>query len=76
MDRLFRIVWYACVAFALYSVIYLVLQDSEYALVAVIAVLILLPPKWDPAIRWKERNQPKPCPHGYEDWDYCPDCCH
>lgn len=16
------------------------------------------------------------CPHGYEDWDYCPDCCH
>lgn len=19
---------------------------------------------------------PRPCPHGYEDWDRCPDCCH
>jgi hypothetical protein len=26
-----------------------------YALIAVCVVLVLLPPKWDPAIRWKER---------------------
>jgi hypothetical protein len=24
---------------------------------AVVAVLIFLPPKWDPAIRWKERQE-------------------
>ena len=26
-------------------------------LATVIVVLICLPPKWDPAIRWKERNE-------------------
>lgn len=27
----------------------------EYALLAVVCVLIVLPPKWDPAIRLKEK---------------------
>lgn len=31
----------------------------EWIIVAVIAVLIALPPKYDPAIRWKERNERK-----------------
>jgi hypothetical protein len=22
------------------------------------------------------RSLKKQCPHGYEDWDECPDCCH
>lgn len=30
-----------------------------YALVAVVVVLAVLPPKYDPAIRWKERNEAK-----------------
>jgi hypothetical protein len=21
-------------------------------------------------------DRPKLCPHGYSDWDDCPDCCH
>lgn len=28
---------------------------------------------------WDKRRTPIPalkCPHGYEDWDACPDCCH
>lgn len=28
----------------------------EYALVAICVLLVLLPPKWDPAIRLKERH--------------------
>lgn len=30
-----------------------------YALIAVVVVLVVLPPKYDPAIRWKERNEAK-----------------
>jgi len=26
------------------------------------------------AFRWSEEQ--KPCPHGWEDWDDCPDCRH
>jgi hypothetical protein len=29
----------------------------EYAVLAVVAIIILLPPKYDPAIRMKERNE-------------------
>jgi len=32
---------------------------SAWIIGAVIAVLIALPPKYDPAIRWKERNERK-----------------
>lgn len=31
----------------------------ETILVAFCAVLVMLPPKWDPAVRWKERNERK-----------------
>lgn len=24
----------------------------------------------------KVRPVDKPCPHGWEDWNDCPDCCH
>jgi len=24
----------------------------------------------------KIENDPVKCPHGHEDWDDCPDCCH
>lgn len=24
---------------------------------------------------WKD-DEIVPCPHGHEDWDDCPDCCH
>ena len=30
-----------------------------YALIAVVVVLVVLPTKYDPAIRWKERNEAK-----------------
>ena len=30
-----------------------------YALIAGAVVLVVLPPKYDPAIRWKERNEAK-----------------
>lgn len=30
-----------------------------YALAGIVVILILLPPKYDPAIRWKERNERK-----------------
>lgn len=30
-----------------------------YALIAVVVVLVLLQPKHDPAIRWKDRNEAK-----------------
>lgn len=30
-----------------------------YTLIVVCVVLVLLPPKYDPAIRWKERNERK-----------------
>jgi len=29
------------------------------------------------ALWWKPDDpHPLPCPHGYKDWDMCPDCCH
>lgn len=31
----------------------------DYALAAIIAFCIFCPPKYDPAIRWKERNESK-----------------
>ena len=30
-----------------------------WVLAGIVVVLILLPPKYDPAIRWKERNERK-----------------
>lgn len=29
-------------------------------------------------VRWMDApDRPvEPCPHGYQDWDDCPDCCH
>lgn len=30
-----------------------------YALIAVVVVLVALPPRYDPTIRWKERNEAK-----------------
>lgn len=24
----------------------------------------------------KKKEENPPCPHGYSDWDECPDCCH
>lgn len=29
----------------------------EAALLAVVVIIVILPPKHDPAIRWKERNE-------------------
>ena len=25
---------------------------------------------------WQGSDYQEPCPHGYSDWDVCPDCCH
>jgi hypothetical protein len=25
---------------------------------------------------FEDKPKPKLCPHGYSDWDDCPDCCH
>lgn len=25
---------------------------------------------------WQGIDYQAPCPHGYDDWDECPDCCH
>lgn len=29
----------------------------DAALLAVVVILVILPPKYDPTIRWKERNE-------------------
>lgn len=31
----------------------------EIALLSAVVIIVLLPPKYDPAIRWKERNERK-----------------
>ena len=30
-----------------------------WVLIAICVVIVVLPPSWDPAIRWKERNERK-----------------
>ena len=35
------------------------MSGIELALLAVVVVFVILPPKYDPAIRWKERNERK-----------------
>jgi hypothetical protein len=30
---------------------------GDIVLIVIVVVLIVLPPRWDPAIRWKERQE-------------------
>ena len=48
-----------------------------YIFLVVLIVLYAAGSEW----YWGERfvaaeEEPTPCPHGYEDWDDCPDCRH
>lgn len=66
-----------------FEVAFYLSNSFTVALLALCFGLALLPPSWDPAIQIKEYQIRKgthpestPCPHGFTDWDYCPQCRH
>lgn len=49
----------------------------DYILCTIVLVIgITIGFFFDKLVQRKSEGYSEPCPHGYENWDDCPDCCH